>query len=110
MKLCQGCATELSTARLAALPGVTLCVRCAQKPYVRPDAPEFPPGNWRLLEDATEAPVLRLAEPERRAEERAANLTFRQIQGLTEVVEYDTLNESKQEETHGSSPERGPKS
>ena len=82
MKLCQGCATELSTARLAALPGVTLCVRCAQKPYVRPDAPEFPPGNWKLLEDATEAPVLKEQGPERRATERAEAQLYRQVEAL----------------------------
>jgi hypothetical protein len=49
--------------------------------------------------------VLRMAEPERRAEERAANLMFNQIQDLedlTYVVESGTLKESNKEETDAS--------
>jgi len=92
--LCHGCLEPLPQARLDALPGVTLCVRCAQRPYVRPVTPEFPPGNWKLLEDATEAPVLHLAEPERRAEERAANLAYRQIETLDENEDLTSGHDS----------------
>ena len=82
---CRACLEPITEARLRALPGATHCVRCADAPYVRPAPPTFPAGNWKLLEDATEAPVLRLAEPERKAEERAEHSMYRQIESLEEI-------------------------
>jgi len=83
--ICQVCAELIPEARLRALPGATHCVRCANAPYIRPALPAFPTGHFKLLEDATEAPVLRLAEPERHALERAEQSLYRQIENLEEI-------------------------
>jgi len=85
MTRCRVCANFILGARLKALPGVSLCVVCAQEPYTRPGASAFPQGGFTLLTEQTEAPVLRLAEPERKAEERAEHSMYRQIEGLEEV-------------------------
>jgi hypothetical protein len=85
MSLCLACAEPIPSTRLAAIPGATLCVRCAQVPYNRPASPVFPQGGAKLLSELTEAYVLQESAPEQRSAERAAEGLYRQIEGLEEI-------------------------
>lgn len=87
MSSCVECGAPIPEKRLAALPKATRCVSCQEQRDKDHQAEPswFPAGNWALLTEMTEAPILRLAEPERRAAERAERQLYRQVEALEEI-------------------------